>query len=261
MAARFLYVLTMPPKGPIAFQDAFFSRHPGAHSVMELFEGLPNVAFYAKDTESRFVRVNQAFLLAHGLAEEAQILGLSDRDFHAPAFAEAYIAEDGRVMAGRRAIPGQLWMVLHFDKQPHWYISTKVPLFDAGGAVIGIAGAMYSIQETGEKARYFQELQSAIRHMETHYSEPISMAAMARLAGLSSTHFNRRFQQLLRSTPTDYLRGVRIQAACGLLSRTQRPLAEVAVESGFADQSHFTRCFQKCTGLTPRAYRQRFLKT
>jgi hypothetical protein len=36
------------PKGPIAFQDAFFSRHPGAHSVMELFEGLPNVAFLAR---------------------------------------------------------------------------------------------------------------------------------------------------------------------------------------------------------------------
>ena len=256
-----MYVLTMPSQGPLAFQDAFFRRHPGALSIIELFEGLPNVAFYAKDTESRFVRANQACLILHGLSEEPEILGLSDRDFHAPAFAEAYINEDGRVMAGRKAIPGQLWMVFHFNKQPLWYISSKVPLFDTRGVVIGIAGAMYSIQETGEKSHYLKELQSVIRHLETHYSEQVSMVAMARLAGLSSTQFNRRFQDLLRTTPTGYLRTVRIQAACGLLSKTKRALAEVAVESGFADQSHFTRCFQKCTGITPLAYRQRFFKT
>ena len=227
---------------------------------MDLFECIPNLSFYAKDTESRFTRVNQAFILTHGASSEEQILGRSDRDFHAPAFAEAYITEDRRVMAGRQAILGQLWMVFHTDKQPHWYISSKVPLFDPQGEVIGIAGAMYSIEETGERARYFGELQSAIRHIETHYGEQVSMVKMAEMTGLSSTHFNRRFQQLLRTTPTDYLRTVRIQAACQMLSGTHRPLAEVAIESGFTDQSHFTRCFQKSTGLTPRAYRLRFQK-
>ena len=61
--------------------------------------------------------------------------------------------------------------------------------------------------------------------------------AFVRLARLSSMHFNRRFQQLLRMTPTAYLRTVRIQAARRLLSITSRALAALAHDTGFTDQS------------------------
>ena len=247
----------METPGPHAFQEAFFARHPAAASVMELFEALPQVSFYAKDTESRFIRVNQRFVETHGAQRETELLGKNDRDFHPPAMAEAYIAEDRRVMAGRSPIPGQVWLVFHGDR-PQWYVSTKVPLFDPAGKVIGLAGAMFAIEEPAEQRRFFRELFPVIRHIEHHFAGTISMAAMAELCGLSSTHFNRRFQQLLRVTPTDYLRSVRVQAARHLLGTTQRGLAEIAHETGFSDQSHFTRCFREATGMTPRAYRQRF---
>jgi AraC-like DNA-binding protein len=250
----------MTQSSPKTFQDAFFQKHPGAFSVMDLFEYLPNASFYAKDTESRFVKANHAFVLNHGVQTEEEILGKNDRDFHPPAFAEAYITEDKRVMAGRKAIPGQLWMVFHPGQQPHWYISTKAPLFDSENQVIGIAGVMYSIKESSEKARYFGALQSVIRHMEEHYGDRISMDEMATKAGLSSTHFNRRFQQLLRCTPSDYLRTIRVQAGCRMLSASHEPIAEIAICTGFTDQSHFTRTFQQSTGITPRAYRLRFQK-
>ena len=84
------------------------------------------------------------------------------------------------------------------------------------------------------------------------------MAEMAALAGLSSTHFNRRFQQLLRMTPGGYLRSVRVQSARRLLAATRLPLAGIAQQCGFTDQSHFTRCFRTATGLTPGDYRKRF---
>jgi AraC-like DNA-binding protein len=226
---------------------------------MELFESLPSALFYSKDTESRFVRVNRAFLLSHGVDSDDEILGKSDRDFSPPAFAEAYIAEDRRVMSGRQPIRGQLWLVFHRPgPRPHWYVSTKVPMFNPQGQVIGIAGAMYGIEQPEEQERYFGALFPVIRHMETHYGEAISMHEMAQMAGLSATHFNRRFQQLLRSTPSEHLRSIRVQVACRLLSSTMRPLLEIALETGFTDQSHFTRCFHEATGLTPRAYRFRF---
>lgn len=242
----------------LAFQKAFFERNPGAFSVMELFEALPNAFFFAKDTESRFVWVNRAFMGSHGVSRMEEIIGRSDRDFSPPLFAEAYIAEDRRVMAGRRAIRGQLWLVFHPGSKPHWYISTKVPLFDSGGEVVGVGGAMYGIEAPEEQARYFGVLQPVIGYMETHYGEAISMQKMAEMAGLSSTHFNRRFQELLRSTPSEHLRSIRVQVACRMLSRTHRSLLEIAMETGFTDQSHFTRCFRESTGLTPRAYRLRF---
>jgi len=248
--------MSFPP--PLEFQRQFFAHHPGAESVMALFGALPNALFYAKDKQSRFIYVNAAFMRSHGVERVEEILGRTDRDFSPPGFAEAYIAEDRRVMASRKEIAGQLWLVFHPEAKPHWYISTKVPLFNSSGGVIGIAGAMYGIEQPEEKSRYFGALWPAIRHMETNYGDNLSMGEMAGMTGLSSTHFNRRFQQLLRSTPREHLRGIRVQVACKLLSTTQRVLSEIAMETGFTDQSHFTRSFREGTGMTPRAYRLRF---
>lgn len=244
----------------LEFQAAYARRHPGAWSVLELFDAMPQVCFYAKDTESRYVRVNRHFLETHGVNDEREVIGRNDRDFHPPVMAEAYIAEDRRVMAGRQPIPGQVWLVFHANRLPQWYVSTKVPVFDPVGTVIGLAGAMYPIEQPAEHERHFRELSPVIGHIERRYAETISMGEMAALSGLSATHFNRRFRQLLRMTPTEYLRSVRVQAARRLLGTTHRGLAEIAHASGFTDQSHFTRCFRESTGLTPREYRQRFRK-
>ncbi len=249
----------MPVLEPSEFQARFFCRYPLAESVMRLFDALPQTFFYAKDHDSRFVKVNQPFLDNHGLTHESQAIGKTDRDFHPPLLAEAYIEEDRRVMAGRQTLPGQVWLVLHRRCLPRWYVSTKTPLFDPGGEVIGIAGAMYRIEQQEELTRYFQELLPVVRHIEQHFADRISMADMADLAGLSSTHFNRRFRQLLRMTPIQYLRTVRVQAAQHLLTTTSRELSDIGLAVGFTDQSHFTRRFRETTGLTPHAYRQRFV--
>lgn len=251
----------MPPlasSAAAAFRQDFFARCPQARSLMQLFDTLPQTYFFAKNRESRFVAVNHMFLDNHGLTDESQALGKSDRDFHPPLMAEAYIAEDRRVMASRQPLPGQLWAVLHRRTTPRWYVCTKTPLFDPDEAVVGIAGAMYRIDDPNVLAGYFQELMPVVRHVDRHYAAPVSMAAMAAMAGLSTTHFNRRFRQLLRMTPSQYLRTVRVQHARGLLTTTDKALAEIAALTGFTDQSHFTRRFRETTGLTPDAYRRRF---
>jgi AraC-like DNA-binding protein len=244
--------------GPEVFQAAFFARYPLAEQVMRLFDNLPGVAFYAKDTASRFIKVNGAFLESHGLHDEREVLGRDDRDLSLPAMAAAYMEEDRRVMTGRRSIPGQVWLVYQSRRVPRWYVSSKTPLFDPAGAVIGLAGAMYPIERPDELAAHTHELLPVVRHIEEHYPEPVSMAAMATRAGLSPTHFNRRFRQLLRMTPVQYLRTVRVQAARRLLAETSLGLAQIAIDTGFTDQSHFTRRFRQTTGLTPAAYRRRF---
>lgn len=243
------------------FQTDFFNRNPLAESVIALFDSLPQTYFYAKDTDSRFVKVNQQFLENHGLREESQAIGKTDHDFHPPVMADAYIQEDRRVMAGRKPLPGQVWLVLHRRTVPRWYVSTKSPLFDQSGTVIGIAGAMYRIEHQQQLTQYLRELLPVAQHIEKHYAESISMPEMAQIAGLSSTHFNRRFRQLLRVTPTDYLRSVRVQAAQRLLATTSHTLAEIAVEVGYTDQSHLTRRFREVTGLTPAVWRKRFVST
>ncbi|MCE9632380.1 MAG: AraC family transcriptional regulator [Planctomycetia bacterium] len=246
------------PTESAAFQREFFARCPQAKSLMRLFDALPQTYFFAKDRDSRFVAVNHMFLDNHGLTDEAQAIGKSDRDLHPPLMAEAYIAEDRRVMQSRQPLPGQVWAVLHRRTAPRWYVCTKTPIFGPDDAVLGIAGAMYRIDDPKVLTDYFQELMPVVRHVDRHFATTVSMAEMAKLAGLSTTHFNRRFRQLLRMTPSQYLRTVRVQHARGLLTTTDKPLTAIAALTGFTDQSHFTRRFRQTTGLTPEAYRRRF---
>ena len=243
---------------PRAFQEAFFARNPNARSVMGLFDYLPSIYYYAKDRESRFIKVNTEMLTIYDLKSEEDMLGRTDREFHPPALANAYIAEDQRVMAGRQPLPNQVWLVPQLKGTPRWYVSSKTPLFGPNGGVVGIAGVMYPIDVPESLRAHFQELLPVIRHIDRHYREQISMGAMATLAGLSATHFNRRFRTLLRMAPTEYLLMLRVQEARRLLTTTGNSMAAVAAETGFYDQSHFTRKFRRVTGMTPLAYRRRF---
>ena len=241
------------------FQQDFFAQNPAAADVISLFEFLPNVLFFAKNAEGRFVKANEPFWESLGAENESQIIGKTARDFHPPVLASAYMADDRKVMAGGRVKPGQIWLMLHRQTEPRWYLETKVPLRDANAEVIGLLGIMCRIEQSKELMRYLQELAPVARFIEEHYAEPVSMAEMAALAGVSATQFNRRFQQLLRMTPMKYLRTVRTQVAQRLLTTTSKSLVEIAMETGYADQSHFGKKFREITGMTPADYRKRYV--
>ena len=244
-----------------SLREAFFRSVPIAESVFDLFDSLPHAVFYAKDVQSRFMKANQPFLELHGVEHESQIIGRTDHDFHPPVLASAYIDEDRRVMSGRKTIPGQIWLVSYRGQTPRWYVSSKTPLFDSAGEVIGLAGAMYRVQQQQELERYLQEILPVAKYIEQNYAESISMAEMAEMVGLSSTHFNRRFQQLLRMSPRQYLRDIRIQAAQELLVTTSQSIAEIAIDVGYTDQSHLSKRFREVTGISPAAYRKRFVQS
>ncbi|MCP4788545.1 MAG: AraC family transcriptional regulator [Fuerstiella sp.] len=242
-----------------AFSDAFFRQQPDAQSVIELFDYLPSALFYAKDAQHRYVAVNNRTMAdVFGLDDLEALLGRTDSDFQPPALAEAYHAEDRRVMESGHSIPNQVWLVPHVRGVPRWYVSSKTPLSTPNGSVIGIAGVMYPIDTPDEQASFFQELLSAVRFMDENYMTTISMKEMAEIAGLSSTHFNFRFRNILRMSPTEYIMSRRIQDAQKLLTGTSQAISQIAATVGFFDQSHFTKRFRKFTGMTPLAYRKRF---
>ncbi len=93
-----------------------------------------------------------------------------------------------------------------------------------------------------------------VRHyLETHYGENPSLDELARLAGLSPFHLLRVFRRALQLPPHAYLTGVRIARAKALLAAGW-PVARVATETGFVDQSHLTRQFKRLVGVTPGQY-------
>ena len=72
------------------------------------------------------------------------------------------------------------------------------------------------------------------------------------------TRLLRGFRRFLETTPADYLRQLRVDQARRLLAETERPIADIALETGFTDQSHLTRVFRRLLGETPAASRRRF---
>ena len=94
-------------------------------------------------------------------------------------------------------------------------------------------------------------------YIEQHLAESISTDALARIAGLSTGHFNRAFKQSTGDSPHHYIIRKRVTIAKDLLVHTNRILADIALDTGFADQSHFSRTYVAVTGETPSACRYR----
>lgn len=83
---------------------------------------------------------------------------------------------------------------------------------------------------------------------------------LAKLANVHPVHLSRHFSKYFKATLGDYIRTIRVQKALSLLPNKQLSLTEIAVECGFADQSHFIRSFKSCHKLTPLHYRKLFSK-
>jgi AraC-like DNA-binding protein len=91
--------------------------------------------------------------------------------------------------------------------------------------------------------------------LHEHHAEAVSLDRCAAVAALSRFHLLRAFAAETGLPPHTYQLGLRIARARGLLAAGLPP-ALVAIELGFADQSHFTRCFRQTVGVTPRVYAQ-----
>lgn len=99
-------------------------------------------------------------------------------------------------------------------------------------------------------------LHEALELLHDRYIEDLSIADIAASVGVHPIHFARTFRRYFRCTPGDFARFRRLEMAAQLLTRSVRPLAEVALNCGFADQSHFTKVFARHLGLPPGEYRQ-----
>ena len=240
-----------PPFDPSPLRRRFLHSLP-------LLDLLPDVFCYAKDRHHRFVFANEAEWRMHGCANESGMLGRTDHDFTTPALARQYVAEDRQVIDSGQPILHQIWLVPDASGSPFWYVSSKLPLFDSGGKVVGISGVMRPYERSGSAPEEYRRLLPAVEFAKANYSEPLGVGELAERASLSVSQFHREFRRVFGRTPAAWLLEVRIQAARHLLEYSRQPLSVIALESGFHDQSHFTKRFKTATGLSPRAYRQRF---
>ncbi|WP_232821020.1 AraC family transcriptional regulator [Dyella sp. C11] len=91
--------------------------------------------------------------------------------------------------------------------------------------------------------------------MKRHLVEGTSLAALAAECRLSTSAFVRAFKKSAGVSPHQWLLAQRVDRAIELMRDPGTPLADIAIATGFADQSHFTRIFARKTGVSPGAWR------
>lgn len=92
--------------------------------------------------------------------------------------------------------------------------------------------------------------------LHAQYMETLSLSDIAKAVDIHPVHLARVFRKVFHCSVGDYIRNLRIQAACKAIDQDGDSLAEVGIGVGFSDQAHFTRTFKKVLGLTPSQYRE-----
>jgi AraC family transcriptional regulator len=98
-------------------------------------------------------------------------------------------------------------------------------------------------------------LRQAREMLSEHFSETLKLTQIAREVGVHPVYLATTFRQKFGVTIGEFVRRLRIEHACAELNKADLPLAAIALQAGFADQSHFSKVFKSYVGMTPRQYR------
>jgi AraC-like DNA-binding protein len=108
----------------------------------------------------------------------------------------------------------------------------------------------------GARAQGQPRIDDSILFMGRRMAQGLSLAELARQAGLSAGYYSTMFRTHTGFSPIEYYNRLRIQAACRLLDTTTLPIHAVAENMGYVDPYYFSRAFRKVMGVSPRTYRE-----
>lgn len=121
------------------------------------------------------------------------------------------------------------------------------------GLIVELIAELWRVP--GDGVREPRWLRRAAEFIRTNFTEPLSLTAIAQAAGVHPVHLARQFRCAYGCSVGRRVRELRVNRASHLIATTERPLADIAVETGFSDQSQMCRTFRHLVGRTPGDFR------
>ena len=241
---------------PIHWCDAFLSEIAASEVLQAMFEPLPDVVFSIKDRQGRYVLISGACVRRCGLQRKEEAIGKTAFALFPQPMAERYARQDERLFQSGNPLIDSLDLTIYNDGGTGWCLTTKRPLCDRAGTIVGLTCVSRDLVEPSRTRMIDGGFAEAIDHMREHYAEKLHLEDLARRASISAAQFERRMKLIFQLSAGQYLMKLRISAAAHLLQHSSAPISGIAHEVGFFDQSLLTRAFRRVTGMTPGQYRR-----
>lgn len=236
-------------------QTELFSRLAEAFTGEALFDCLPDLVFFIKNRRGEYVVVNQTLVERCGKREKAELIGRRVDEMFPGPLAAGYRAQDEAVFRHGTAIRNQLEIHFYASGATGWCLTNKLPLRNKAGNVIGLVGISKDLQAANHRSRDYASVARVVKHIQSNFSTPLRVKELAKLAGLSPYQFEQRLRAIFQITGGQFIQKVRMENAMRLLRETDSPIAQIALDCGYSDQSAFTRQFRQTTGMPPSDYR------
>lgn len=241
-------------KNARTFRRRFLDRL-AADQLFALFDLQPEVSFFLKDREGRFVALNRRGREYCGVATEAEAIGKTDFDFFPNDRAQAYHDDDRAVMTAGQPVINRIEASPESIRSPRLVITNKIPVRDEDDAIVGVAGFSRQVEGFRESSGRIARFAKVVAYLHGNFGKPVRTVDLARQAGLSESQFNRRFRQAFGISARQYLLRIRVEGAAQQLLETDETVSAIAIECGFHDHAHLTRSFHRLMNCSPTEYR------
>jgi AraC-like DNA-binding protein len=239
-----------------SFFESIFEILP----VDRLFDGVPDIVFFVKDAHGRYMAVNDTLAHRCGLSGKDHAIGKTVEELYPPSLGDAFAKQDQKIIACGNGIRDHLELHLYPGGRRGWCLTYKEPMVGRDKNIIGICGISRDLHTPDTQDGDYAAMSHTLEYIHSHFDEPLRLPALSEMAGLSVYQFDQRIRSLFHVTAGQYLVKVRIDAACKCLSGSKAPICQIALDCGYSDQSAFSRQFKQAVGMSPMAYRNRFLK-
>ena len=142
--------------------------------IEKLFDHVPEIVFFVKDHYGRYVAVNQSLVERCGLSEKRQVLGRHVWDIFPKELAERYARQDESVLRKGRPIIDRLELHWYIRRRSGWCLTTKLPVRDSKGKIIGVVGISRDLKAPGDRDIIPARLAATLEHLETNYADAVS---------------------------------------------------------------------------------------